>query len=654
VVVVVYNMAREAPRTLYSLSAAYQRNIHPDDYEIIVVDNGSNPPLQHKVIRDLIGNFHLIRIDDASPSPGAAVNRGLLQARGDIVGVMVDGARIVTPGLLHLARHGASLYDKAVVTALGWYLGYDFQGFAQQAGYDQAHEDALLQSIAWPDDGYRLFEIGTLDESSVDGWFQAISESNALFLRRDWWNSLGGLDERFDSPGGGLINIDIFSRVIQSPGAQLVILLSEGTFHQLHGGTSTNADPESQHLKCQGWAKQYADIRGRGYEIPHRTHPPTFIGTLPRPVLAKMVRAAVHPNSRRFEEPLGTDFNKELWTFKHAPSCNQTVAALVDLARNEISHGRYESACAVARLTRRRAPAEPEPQRILSLVGPWLNVLGPPQGELAHYHLALGQAHGLLAENDVAAKHYRQALTHNPNLAEAHLGLAFLCMPGDDYLFWLERLYRSLAPPTVLEIGIYQGVSLAKVCPPTIAIGVDPNPTIAYPLRTETHIFAETSDQFFAHQRAKKLLSGASLGVAFIDGLHRYEQTLKDFANLESYCGPRSVILLHDTVPLDEATQSRSIDTQFHTGDVWKTVLCIKHYRPDLDIFTIATPPTGLTVVTRLDSKSTILKDKYEEAVARFVNTPFSSIESNRKDALNIIPNDWNIVETRLRRLAIL
>ena len=43
VVVVVYNMAREAPRTLYSLSAAYQRDISAEDYEVIVVDNGSTP-----------------------------------------------------------------------------------------------------------------------------------------------------------------------------------------------------------------------------------------------------------------------------------------------------------------------------------------------------------------------------------------------------------------------------------------------------------------------------------------------------------------------------------------------------------------------------------------------------------------------------------
>jgi glycosyltransferase involved in cell wall biosynthesis len=144
VVVVVYNMAREAPRTLYSLSSRYQRHIGVDDYEVIVVDNGSDPPLDPQVIANLSGNFRLIRIDSASPSPASAVNQGIAQARGKIIGVMIDGARMVTPGLLHFARHGSRLYDRAIVTALTWHLGFDMQGWAIEAGYDKHREDKFL------------------------------------------------------------------------------------------------------------------------------------------------------------------------------------------------------------------------------------------------------------------------------------------------------------------------------------------------------------------------------------------------------------------------------------------------------------------------------------------------------------------------------
>ena len=110
VVIVVHNIPREAPRTLLSLSAAYQRHINAEDYEVIVIDNGSSPPLDPKALRDLEGSFRLIRIDPAPSSPAHAVNRGLAAARGEVIGMMIDGARIATPGLLHFARHGARLY----------------------------------------------------------------------------------------------------------------------------------------------------------------------------------------------------------------------------------------------------------------------------------------------------------------------------------------------------------------------------------------------------------------------------------------------------------------------------------------------------------------------------------------------------------------
>lgn len=289
-VVVIYDIPREAPRTLHSLSAAYQRHIDSDDYEVIVVDNGSTPPVDQQLIDGLSGNFRLIRIDQAHPSPAQALNRGLAEARGDIIGVMIDGARVVTPGLLHFARHGARLYDKAVVATLGWYLGPDFQWRSMESGYDRAREDALLASIAWPDDGYRLFEIGSMDESSVDGWFKPIAESNALFLRREFWEALGGLDERFDAPGGGLLNLDTFNRALEWPDAQLVVLLGEATFHQLHGGTNTNIPLVRQHDNWSVWGPQYASIRGRPYGIPQPKNAPTYVGTLPRPMLARFVR----------------------------------------------------------------------------------------------------------------------------------------------------------------------------------------------------------------------------------------------------------------------------------------------------------------------------------------------------------------------------
>jgi hypothetical protein len=327
---------------------------------------------------------------------------------------------------------------------------------------------------------------------------------------------------------------------------------------------------------------------------------------------------------------------------------------LVDLAQAEFRAGRYAACAAVARLARQRAPGEPEAQRLLSLASPWLASAPAPLPYAIEYHLALGDAYRILHANDESASHYRTALTEDGNLVRAHVGLATLRLPGDFYYAWLARLYSSLAPETVIEIGVADGISLALVPPTALAIGVDPTPKATVALKTATHIFPETSDAFFARRGPDALMAGRQLGVGFIDGLHLYEQALKDFINLERYGGPRSVILLHDTIPLDEPTQSRARDTQFHTGDVWKTVLCLKHYRPDLDVFTIATPWTGLTVVTGLAPDSRVLADNYDEAVARFIDLPFSDIEGRMEAAMNVVPNDWNVVEARMKERGVL
>ena len=167
-------------------------------------------------------------------------------------------------------------------------------------------------------------------------------------------------------------------------------------------------------------------------------------------------------------------------------------------------------------------------------------------------------------------------------------------------------------------------------------------------------IFPETSDEFFAKRRLEELLEGRSVKLAFIDGRRRFEQCLRDFTNLEAYCDSTSAILLHDTIPLDEPTQRRTRETTFWTGDVWKAVVVLKHYRPDLEIFTIPAGPSGLTVVIGLDPSSGVLVDAYDDAVGRWMETPFAEVEHRFDGVLSIIPNDWEFVASRLTARGIL
>ena len=137
------------------------------------------------------------------------------------------------------------------------------------------------------------------------------------------------------------------------------------------------------------------------------------------------------------------------------------------------------------------------------------------------------------------------------------------------------------------------------------------------------------------------MLDGDPVGFGFIDGLHTFEQALKDFINVEAHVARNSLILLHDTIPLDERTQNRVATTGFYTGDVWKIVPCLKRYRPDLRIVTIAAAPTGLTAITGLDPGSRVLADRYDEAVADFIGMPYAEVAGNLHAALNIVPNEW-------------
>jgi hypothetical protein len=283
--VVVYDMAREFPRTLRSLAPGYQRGIEADEYEVIVVDNGSPEPIDQSVLDAFPGQLRAVRIDPAPPTPARAANIGIEMARADFVGLLIDGARIASPGLLAHALLARRLADRPVVATLGWHLGTTRHMDAAEAGYDQATEDCLLDELDWEHDGYRLFSAATLAASSARGWFRPMGESNALFMPASLWREVGGLDEGFELPGGGLSNHDLFRRACELEGVQLVVVLGEGTFHQVHGGAATSGR--------FGWDEmhaEYVERRGRAYRPPANDR--LYVGTVPDPALDHIEHSA--------------------------------------------------------------------------------------------------------------------------------------------------------------------------------------------------------------------------------------------------------------------------------------------------------------------------------------------------------------------------
>jgi hypothetical protein len=83
---------------------------------------------------------------------------------------------------------------------------------------------------------------------------------------------LGGFSEQFTSPGGGFVNLDFYKRALDYC-KESIVLLGEGTFHQIHGGVTTNSI--NQEMFDQ-FAEEYGRIRKTAHFPP--TKKPILVG----------------------------------------------------------------------------------------------------------------------------------------------------------------------------------------------------------------------------------------------------------------------------------------------------------------------------------------------------------------------------------------
>ena len=261
VIVNFYNMRREAARTLASLSSNYQTGSEALDYEVLCVDNGSNPPLEAEWVESFGPQFRLIRPSRQLSSPCAALNEAALMARGRYLAILIDGAHVVTPGVFREALQAWREHPDAVVALRQWFIGGD-QRWLTLVGYTREQEDQLFERIRWPLNGYDLFRIGSPMSDNPEHWFDGITETNCLLLPTALYDRIGGFDEGFDQAGGGFANLDLWRRASTSAAAPLVALIGEASFHQFHGGTTTNVDDLEKDLRVRAYANAYRTLRG--------------------------------------------------------------------------------------------------------------------------------------------------------------------------------------------------------------------------------------------------------------------------------------------------------------------------------------------------------------------------------------------------------
>ncbi|ACB95468.1 methyltransferase domain-containing protein [Beijerinckia indica] len=186
-----------------------------------------------------------------------------------------------------------------------------------------------------------------------------------------------------------------------------------------------------------------------------------------------------------------------------------------------------------------------------------------------------------------------------------------------NYLDVLADMHKIVNPRLYLEIGIRKGRSLALAS--CKAIGIDPGPELEV-RPNDLDLYTCTSDDFFFFAVQDAIT--APVDLAFIDGMHLAEYVYRDFMNLERFMSPSGVIVIDDVLPNHPLQAARDRQTQAWTGDVWRFPQVLAKLRPDLKLTWLDTEPTGLLVVSRLDSGNTVLSDRYNPVIRQILETP--------------------------------
>lgn len=188
----------------------------------------------------------------------------------------------------------------------------------------------------------------------------------------------------------------------------------------------------------------------------------------------------------------------------------------------------------------------------------------------------------------------------------------------------IETVVEMTRAKTYLEIGVAGGAVFFRVKARS-KIAVDPRfefstmKQIRYLIKNPWNVtnkyYEMTSDEYF--QNEGQNVERRGLDVAFVDGLHTFEQSLRDVLNCLRYLNKGGVIILHDCNPPSEAAafpaasfdHARQANVSGWTGDwcgdTWKSIVYLRSVDANLRIFVLDCD-TGVGIITRGDPDGTL------------------------------------------------
>ncbi len=171
----------------------------------------------------------------------------------------------------------------------------------------------------------------------------------------------------------------------------------------------------------------------------------------------------------------------------------------------------------------------------------------------------------------------------------------------------LTALSKINNAKSYLEIGVRDGVTFLNI-PVKKKVAVDPRFRFNYQsvVSEDVECHLMTSDQYFTSNN-----SGDKFDLIYLDGLHTFQQTLRDFCCSISVASDRAIWLIDDTLPRDAYSawpnQSESIlfrrksglKGNIWHGDVFKAVVGINDLFPLFCFLTIEGSGNPQTIVWR-------------------------------------------------------